>query len=222
MSELIKELLAYFGGASIIVFAFTNKLGEIWANRIAQQTIAKYDQQLQTLKSEQQLLLEKFKINSQFALNDSEFFNGISKEIYENFFKERIKSYLRLLELKNKYITDMNEDFVTDEHERWGDVYYYAYEAFRKVLIENQLYISNELESSFNMLRDKASAYIKEADRLDAYAQSRGMEPYESNEEKSPIYQKFAQETNLLMQGFLEKISLDVSKIRSRIDLDKI
>ena len=74
----------------------------------------------------------------------------------------------------------MHEDFVTEECESWGNAYYMTYSALRTLIIENQLYISNELEYKFSNLRMKAANVIKEVDMAEGYYVGRELAPQDA------------------------------------------
>lgn len=222
MYEIVITVLSSLGGTALIVAGLANHVGKIWADRIAQQTLSKYQRELKELESKHELALAEFKRKADIEFNDRERFGGISKDVYQEFFKSRVATYIKLLELKNKYISDSHEDVQTEENEAWGEVFYFSYVSFRKVLIENQLYISNDLGKAFHKLRMEASKYIKEADLLEMRAIGAGAEPYEASEAMTPIYGKLAQNTYQLMNNLITQLEDDVSKLRSRIDIDKI
>lgn len=241
-SEIVGTILASLGGASVIVAGFAHLLGKIWADRIAKTTAAGFTTELEAIKannisaleniksnntialegikSSNTIALEDFKRESNILLNDREQFGGISLEFYQEFFKKRVKTYLSLLEIKNNYITEMNEEFLTEIHEGWGQIYNSTYLSIRDVYIKNQLYISNELEALFSELRIEASTYIKEADLEEAHSYDEDNKPWE-NQRLIAIYDKFASETSPLMKKVMDQIGEDVGKLRSRIELDK-
>jgi len=220
--EVVGTVLASLGGASAIITVFAHFLGKVWADRIAKQTIAKYDQELENVKSNNTRALEEFKRKSESDLKEREHFSGIYIEVYQEFFKQRVATYTKLLELKNHYISEMHEDAITEETESWGDAYYASYKALRKNLIENQLYITTELENKFHKLRMEAAKFTKEADLAEGYAIGSGASSWEADEQRSPVNDKFAKETSSLMSDVLEQIDSDVSKLRSRIDIDRV
>ncbi len=219
--EVIGTVLASFGGASVIVVAFAHFLGKVWADRIAKQTAAKFNQDLENLKSKNTYILEDFKKRAESNLKDREYFSGISLEVYQDFFKNRANIYLELLKVKNRYISDMHEDFLTEETERWGHAYNATYVNLRKLIIENQLYISNDLESSFHKFRMDSAKYTKEADMVEGYALGSGAESWVADEKKTEVYEKFANETHELLNKVFLQIDKDVSKLRSRIEMDR-
>lgn len=96
-----------------------------------------------------------------------------------------------------------------------------AYASLRKLMIKNQLYLSNELEKAFSKLRIKAARYTKEADMAEVYAIGAGAEPWEASDQRSPVHDKLATETSKLMNKVMKQIEIDVSKLRSRIEIDK-
>lgn len=216
---VVGPLLASLGGASLIIAAFAHFLGKIWTDRIAKSASAKFNSELEILKSNNALALEEFKTKSVLSLKEQESFTGISQEFYQDFFKERVETYLELLEIKNKHIENMEEEFLTEIYEGWGVVYHSTYTDLRKLMIEKQLYISNDLETAFSKLRTSASEYIKEAGLIEAQTHNHD-EPRWENKELNAIYEKFAKETSDKMDVVLDKIGLDVSKLRSRIEID--
>lgn len=219
--ELIGSVLASIGGASVVIAGFAHFLGKIWLDRISKQTAVKYESELLKLKSESEIALSSFKSKADTELKNREEFNGISQEVYQGFFKNRVSTYLELLKIKNTYTTNMHEDFVTEEVEGWGDAYYSTYSSLRKLIIENQLYISNELEQKFSILRMKAADFIKEADMAEGYSLGNGAEPWVAQERVSEVYKKLATETHEEMDALFSQVDLDVSKLRSRIEIDK-
>jgi|GEM_PF-2581438 len=220
--EIVGTIMASLGGASIIIAALTNFLGKVWADRIAKQTTAKFTQELEALRSKNTLVLEDLKRKSNSILQEREQFGGISSEVYQNFFQKRVETYILLLKIKNKHCSDTHENFLIDEEDIFGDAYYSTYSSFRKLIIENQLYISNELEKSFSVLQMKAAQFIKEADIAEMRAVESGIESHEASEHRIPIYNKLAIATNDLMLKFLDQLQEDVSKLRSRIEMDKV
>jgi hypothetical protein len=218
-SELVAPILASLGGASVIIAAFAHFLGKIWTARISETTSARFNAELEALKSNNTIALEEFKTKSSLALKERENFAGISKNFYQEFFKKRVETYQSLLKLKNNYIAGMEEEFLTEELESWGSVYHSTYKSLRKLMIENQLYISNELDKLFVDFRKTASKYIKEADLVEAHTYDPEHPPWE-NKHLNAVYNKFAKETMDQMSMVLEQIASDVSKLRSRIEID--
>ncbi len=220
INEVIGSVLASLGGAALIIGAFAHFLGKIWTDRIAKSTKARFDSELEASRAQNQLALEAFKSESSKILKQQEYFAGISANFYQGFFSERVKTYLKLLEIKNQYITSMEEEFTTELHEDWGQIYHSTYTRIRKLIIEKQIYISNDLDSLFGSFRSDASKYIKEADLVEAHTYNQDEPPWE-NENLRAVYNKFAVETGHHMQAILEQISHDVSKLRARIEIDK-
>lgn len=217
--EFVATLFASLGGASVIVAAFAHFLGKIWIDRISKENSSKFNTEMERLTANNTLVLEQFKTKSALGMKERESFAEISQEFYQDFFKKRVEAYQKLLQLKNDYITSMEEEFLTEELENWGGVYHSNYTLLRKLMIENQLYISNELEELFGDLREAASEYIKEADLVEAHTYDPDNPPWE-NEHVNAVYDKFARETTKNMNAVLEQIGLDVSKIRSRIEIN--
>jgi len=218
-SEIVAPILASLGGASLIVAAFAHFLGKIWIDRITKSTSARFNSELETLKSGNKLALEEFQAISSLALKDRENFAGISEEFYQEFFKKRVETYQCLLNIKNEYISGMEEEFQTELHEDWGNIYHSKYTAIRKLIIKKQLYISNDLDKLFSELRVAASEYIKEADFVEVNSYN-PIEPHAGNDQLNEVYDKFAKETSEKMNKVFKQITIDVSKLRSRIEID--
>jgi hypothetical protein len=221
-SEIVGTIMASLGGASVIALGFSHFLGKVWANRIAEATSARFKTELEDLRARNAIVIEDFRSKSSIALKENEYFAGISQEFYQQFFKERVNTYLNLLTIKNDYISKMQEDFVVDEIERWGEIYHRTYTLLRKLIIEKQLYVSNELDNHFSTFRSKASQYIKEADIVEAYSYDGGDPRYSwENPGVDAVYNKFASETGNLMSAVMDQIGADAAKLRARIDIDK-
>ena len=243
-SEIVGTVLASLGGASLIVAGFANFLGKIWADRLAKTASAKFNIELEAVKSansqeieriksrslsdieklkvDNSIALEKFKRDSDVLFREQEQFGGISVEFYQNFFKKRVDVYLELLKIKNNHLSETHEEFVHELREGWGHVYYTTYKSLRQHILDNQLYISNELEQIFNDFRMAASEHIKEVDMAEGPFPPDEDEhtPYEESHIKT-IYDNFAKTTSVHMEKMLDQINSDISKLRARIELDK-
>jgi len=219
--DVVSTVLTSLGGATVIIGGFAHLLGKIWTDRIAKETSAKFTSELEVLKSKNTILLEEFKSNSAISLKENEQFALISQEFYQDFFNKRVRIYQKLLNIKNEYVTDMEEEFITEQLESWGNVYHSSYIKLRSLIIKNQLYISNDLDALFTKFRSKASEYIKEADLMEAYSiNSDGT--HNGSEALDSAYQNFANETYKLMTAVFDQIGDDVSKLRSRVEIDKV
>ena len=85
-------------------------------------------------------------------------------------------------------------------------------------MIEKQLYISNELEQCFGELRTKAAEYVKESEFVEGYANFE-INPHDLAMKLDPVQRKFASNTGELMDNVMKQIEVDVSKLRSRIEI---
>lgn len=220
--DIVGAVLGSFGGATVIVTALAHFFGKIWADRIATATKAKFEQELEVLKIKSNITLEEFKRRSDAELKDRDNYYGITSEIYQDFFKNRIKTYLKLLEIKNQYISYLYEDFFTEQDGYWGSMYYDLYRSFRNIIIEDQLYISNDLEKKFVELQIEAAKYTKEGDRAEDYAIFNGIPEHHAIEHRESADNELADNTYKLMKNFISQIEIDVSKLRSRIEIDKV
>jgi hypothetical protein len=219
--EVAGTILASLGGASLIIWVFAHFLGKVWIHRIIRQTNSKYESSLEELKTKHKIALESFAQESQLLLEKNKSYSEITSPFYRSFFEKRIETYRTLLEIKNRYINQIEEDFAVEMHEVWGETYHSTYQSLRKVCIENQLYISNDLDQAFEKLRKAASVWIKEADMVETmYTEPRGVPPWEDSN-ISRVYEKLATETQAEMAEVLRQIAVDVAKIRSRIEVDE-
>lgn len=219
--EVVASILVSVGGASAILAAFVHYLGKIWAERITVQLKSRYENEFELLRAKNAQALEVFRHQAAYELKDVDVFSGISTEVYRDFFKRRVDVYAELLRVKDEYITRMQEDFYTHETERWGDVYNDVYKSLKKIIITNQLYISNELDKEFHKFRVKAADYIQEADLVEAYGLGANSNHDRMMSDQDVVLNKFATETGDSMHKVLERISEDVANIRSRIDMDR-
>ncbi|MAD54077.1 MAG: hypothetical protein CMF18_08400 [Idiomarinaceae bacterium] len=219
--EFVGTLMGSLGGASVVVAVFAQFLGKIWSVQIAQSTKHQFKSEFERLQTENRLALQKFESESKLLMKEKEQFFGISSEFYRDFLSERVETYQKLLAIKNRYIEELEEEITTEVNEEWGRVYHSTYTALRQLIIGRQLYISNELDLLFGKLRSEASHYVKEADLVEAYASVDGRSRPWENEELRKVYNEFAKSTNEGMNKVMEKISQDVSKLRSRIEVDK-
>jgi hypothetical protein len=217
--DIVAQILASLGGATVIIAAFAHFLGNIWTDRIAKSTSARFNNELEALKASNTLALELFKTKSSISLKERENFAGISQEFYQQFFNKRVETYQSLLKIKNDYIQGMEEEFLTYQFGRLGHIYHFTYTSLRKLMIENQFYISNELDKLFSILRSSASEFIKEADMVEAETYDPEHPPWE-NEDLDAVYIKFANKTSADMSKVFEQITSDVSKLRSRVEID--
>lgn len=220
-TEVVSTFLTSLGGATVIVSGFAHFLGKIWTARIAEATKYKFESELEQVRSQNELALKDFEQQSHLLIKEKEQFSAISKDFYQSFLKQRVDTYRSLMHLKNEYIENMEEDFTTEVSEDWGNVFESTYKKLRKLIIERQLYVSNDLDSLFSDFRYEASKFIKEADIVEAHAYIDERNPPWENEELNEVYRKFAVATGSHMKKVMDQISTDVSKLRSRIEVDR-
>ncbi|WP_141742651.1 hypothetical protein [Aeromonas hydrophila] len=220
--EVLTTLIASLSGASVILTAFAHFFGKIWADKIAQQTMARFNQELEIVRSRNTLALEDLKIRANLEIKDREQFSGISLEFYQSFFKSRVETYLILLRIKNDYFKNMHEDFFTELTEEWMSVYCNTFDELKNTVLENQLYVSNDLDIKFNSFRVEAASYLKEATIAEGEAIGHGAdERYAAEEIRRPILERFYNDTHELMNDVLQQIEDDVRKLRARIEIDR-
>ena len=221
ISEIAGTILASLGGASLIIFGFAHFLGRIWTHRIVSETNAKYETSLAELKAKQRIALEGFAHESKLLLKKNQSYSEITNPFYRSFFEKRIETYQALLQIKNRYIKQIEEDFDVEMHGLWGEIYHSTYQSLREVCIESQLYISNDLDQAFENLRAAASVWIKEADMVESmYTEPRNAPAWE-DANLLRVYEKMATETQGQMTEVLKQIAIDVAKVRSRIEVDE-
>lgn len=221
ISEDVSSLLLSLGGSAAILLTFAKTLEKLLIDQVSKRTTARLNQDLETLKSEHNRALEEFKAKSTASIKEREIFSTISIDVYQDFFKNRITTYKSLLDWKNECTKDMLEDFTLEYTERFGDKYFFCYRRLREILIPNQMYISNDLDQKFQKLRHAAAKHINNAEYYECMASSEGVEPQDYMQKVSEIYDHFSSETFEIMNDINKQIDIDISKIRSRIEIDK-
>jgi len=212
------EFLTSIGGATIILFALSKYLGNVWAERIARQTIHKFEVEIQALRSSSETALEQVRALNQLNREERNSFHQLSQKTYQDFFEKRLHTYKNLLALQHKYITETGEDFLVEDIESWGDAYLSHYKALNDSIGEQQLYISADLDDKFSLLRDKHNEIYRTNEREVAYMQNAP----EQGELASQLNNSLYGETYDLYEDFREQLKEDVKRLRSRIDLDMV
>lgn len=231
MLEILLETIVPLGGASVVVGAFAAFLGNIWAHRIKQATVtaaqidiasvtAKAQQDLASLSAEHTRVLESFKARAAVALKEREAFAGFSADFYQQFLSQRVTVYRQLLRIGNDYRKRMDENFLRGEFEDWHEEYVSIYREMLETVADNQLYVSNEAEASFQRLRVAIAPHLNQADRAEALALGYGADDGEANRARADDEQRALRETVDLMDKFIDQVRRDVAKIRSRIEMD--
>ncbi|WOI35683.1 hypothetical protein R1T43_10610 [Alteromonas sp. CI.11.F.A3] len=109
--EILGTVMGSFGGAAVIVAALAKFLSKVWTDRLAKQTSAKinrdleslkagFNQDLEVLKSKSTQSIESLKARNTEALEKTkheletikraqEQFSGISQDFYQKFFDKR-------------------------------------------------------------------------------------------------------------------------------------
>ncbi|MCX2758889.1 hypothetical protein OQJ65_22435 [Vibrio sp. Sgm 22] len=221
ISGTVSSILVSLGGSAAILLAFGKLFEKLLIDQVSKRTAANLNQDLAILKSKHTNSLEEFKAKTATVLKERESFGAISTELYQIFFKKRIETYQLLLNWDNEYTKDMLEDFSLALTDAYGDKYFKAYSDLREIIVKNKLYISNDLDIAFQKFRYSAADYIKKADEHEVMSEAHGIEPQEYFSEVSEIYNSFAFGTNDLMEEVIKQISIDVAKIRSRVEVDK-
>ncbi|EPO0023451.1 hypothetical protein ACT5DM_001025 [Vibrio alginolyticus] len=222
ISEDATSLLFSLGGSAAILLAFAKIFEKILIDQVSKRTAASLNQDLETLKSKHTNALEEFRAKSAVSIKEREAFSTISIDTYQDFFKKRITTYQSLLNWENDYTEDMLEDFLAEHTDSSGERYFKAYQELREILIKNRMYISNDLDEKFQKLRHSAAEYTKQADYHEAMSESNGVDPQEYWQDISDIYHDLSAGTSEMMADIIKQISIDISKIRSRVEIDKV
>lgn len=227
--ELVLQILGSLGGGALIIMAFSNFLGKVWLDRITKKNSLLVDKDLAAFKDQHTKELEMLKSSYNSELEnikqknieiqiDKNNFHQISNTFYQSFFESRVKVYLDLLEIKNKYITEIEEDVTTDFHEAHAHVAFSIYKQMRELINKEQFYISNDLDNLFTSLRKKASNYLKSEDMVDM--NSFDESNYEWKEaEYDKVYYAFFKENSKLLNDVFDQINTDIALLRKRSEL---
>lgn len=221
ISEEVSSLLLSLGGSAAILIAFAKVFEKILIDQVSKRTSASLNQDLEILKSKHTNALEDFKSKSNIAIKEREVFGSISIDTYQDFFKKRIATYQLLLNWEDTFSKEILENFIIDETDSYGDKYFSLYVSLREILIKNQMYISNDLDNKFQKFREAAAKYTKNAEYHECMSESHGVDPQQYLQEISEIYYDLAKDTGLLMGSIRQQITMDISKIRSRVEMDK-
>jgi len=99
-----------------------------------------------------------------------------------------------------------------------GGAYLTHYRKLKKLIGDNQLYISADLDDKFSLLRDKHNEIYKINEREAAYSHDHPDQIERSSQLNNSLYSA----TYELYEDFRKQLKNDVKKLRSRIDLDKV
>lgn len=218
--EVLLTTLSSVGGASLVVGGLGAFLGNVWADRIKQSTLAKFQEELAILSARHTRELEGFKAKAAAALKEREAFAGFSSEFYQDFLAKRVEVYRQLLRLENEYRKEMDESFLRLEFEDWHEQHARMYKALRECVTQNELYVSNEAEAAFQNLRVAIAPSLNEADRAEAFAMGVNGDFEGVIDARRKHEQEALTETSALMKAFFEQVRKDVAKVRSRIEMD--
>jgi hypothetical protein len=220
MDEIFLDVLTKIGGATVVIGGLAALLGKLWLDRQAKTLTAKFDADMEQLKSSNVKALEDFRASAAFALKEREFFSELSSDFYKGFFAKRVEVYQELLRLANDYIVQMDEDFLAEELEAHGERHVRSYKVFRACILENQIYVSNGLEKAFRELRAAISPILLRADRDEAWVHGLNGDLEDVLNARRDHEQNALRLTHDLMTKMLDQLTRDVSKMRSRIDMD--
>lgn len=98
------SILASIGGGAAIVFAFSNWLGKVWANRLMEKEKAKYSKELEKEKNEHIRELESLK---NLFLKDTESYK-IKLKKSEFLFEKEFEAASKLVALHRSFLPDIN------------------------------------------------------------------------------------------------------------------
>ena len=215
--EFVLQVLGSIGGATAILYVLSKFLGNVWADRIAKQTMHRFSVELEGLRRESEITLEQTKALNQLSALERQVFSEISQKTYQEFFEKRLSTYKRLLAIRHEYIKSM-ADFTVDEFETWGDEFVRFYGSVRRVYGEDQLYLSAKLDETFVALRDAFDELVKVRDRNIAYLSQGTPSPEEESALNNEIYGK----AHEFYKEFELQLDEDVRSLRSRIELDRV
>ncbi|MDE3323591.1 hypothetical protein [Acinetobacter nosocomialis] len=227
--ELVLQILGSLGGGALIIMGFSNFLSKIWLDRITKQNSFLVDKNLAAFKNQHTQDLEGLKSLYNSELEgikqknieiqiDKQNFHQISNSFYQNFFEKRVDVYLKLLEMKNKYIMEMNESLMIDFHEGQPSVAFSTYKEMRLLINKEQFYISTELDKLFLILRNKAASFLKDEEMVEA--KSFDGQDYEHKiEQYEDVYYKFLIQNSEEINAVFEQIDKDIALLRKRAEL---
>ena len=218
---VINNIITTLGGTAVIVTGLSTYLGKLFADRSLMREKATLDRELQYLKDTHTKEIKLIEAELQLELTKKDQFHQISKTTYEKIFETKISVYTSLLDLKVRFYSFCHESHVTEADDPTYD-FYALFNECRKNIESNKLYVSKELSEKFDVWRDKASPYLKEAN-LEGYniheASSGRPDSYQDIiDAQNPIYSKMIMETMNEMNAIFDQVDIDIACIRNKID----
>lgn len=160
--SLIGKIIAYLGGASVIILSLSTWIGKIWANVFVKQQGAKYQKDIECYKSQlsEQLELLKAKNEKVNYISKTQF--DVEFKIYQELSES---SFSMLFEVSKLFPTGL--DHVPQDAEERQKVYQDRYEKAQEEFIkfQNKLFqiapfIVKEIYDLFDELRAEARLQV--------------------------------------------------------------
>ncbi|MBM7457031.1 hypothetical protein HNR62_002933 [Oceanisphaera litoralis] len=244
--EIVKLVLLPFGGVSVALVAMVGWLAHISTKRIVEGELANHKIQLESFKSESNKELQHVKntatkeieaLKNQYTADierikaqlQSEFlkyetYTTISKEIYQGLFAKRVEIYGRLLNLKKEIDQSIldNAGFL-EIHDDDPSPFTDAVKKIGNASQENPMVLSNELAQLSTELVEKSNRVFSDEKVKSFYTEVYNQDAKYVHElimeaENEALRKMFA-ECGDVYERWLIQLNVDVSKIRSVLDL---
>ncbi|CAA6822408.1 MAG: Unknown protein [uncultured Sulfurovum sp.] len=221
MNDLAKNLLNEYGDIGIvliIVAVVVNIIFIMWIKLALEEEKSKYSKELEELKSEINIYKQELEHSHQ-----------ISQITYQRLFEKKIEIYDQLnkkISLFNRDIYDDNlgGEFIGYDSSDFLDIYITVFYDIKSIIDMNHLYLSIGLLEAYGILKDKVQTFDSELINVDFYYpldnQSISDQILNNEEKKRIIYQKIYENSWEEWKNFLEKLDLDILKIKEKINLD--
>ncbi len=213
--KVLMTLFDDYGLIVTILMGLSLFFGKVWSNRLHEKDKSKNKQEILQLKDK----LEKNKTKI-------EHFHQISQSTYQNLFVKKITVYQDLIDIKNIYIKEFNEDVnlqtIEYEHGSNYDFYYDFFNQIRVIIDKNKFYISNELFNKYNILYDKIKPFIHRLTEFNSFEMemhSYREDPQQRDDDIQGMHYEMLQESKKELEDLFMQIEVDIKYIRNKIDL---
>ena len=228
--NLVTSVILSVGSSSALILGLSSWLGKVWANRILEKDKAKFQNEMEiiksnhlkdieNLKSEHLKSIEEYKNKFQAKIKTIEQFHQISQSTYEKLFQQKVETYTNLMKEKTEYIKTINEDELFESNNR--QIFFLSFFSnISKIIDKNRLYISNKLSNCYDDLYKKISPILKEIEFNEISGNVSELNPSLIETKKQNIAKKMMLECVSEINTFISQIDCDVILLRKKIEME--
>ncbi|QUM76741.1 hypothetical protein HWV00_11140 [Moritella sp. 24] len=221
MSQYILDnLLPILGGSGAVVIALSSWLGKVSASRIIEKEKSELNLELQKVKDENKLILNRLDAELQKNMQNKEHHYQVSKSTYEMIFDKRVSVYGELLELKNSYYKYINEHPLSETEDGIEESFTYFMKC-RGIIELNKIYVSEELITKYSIWYDLALDSLvklgKDGYKAHGQAHSDVQNFHNVHDAQFPARNKLVIDTKDSMELLFKQVEFDLQRIRKTI-----